>query len=110
MRVVNAPNGGCCPDLGRDAVLEMPAVLAKDRVSGIAIRAGTLAPHVAAILGTLSVICDYTVQAAVDGDMGKARQALLLDPFLQNRDVLAVVPDLVEGFFRINRPYMEVRR
>jgi alpha-galactosidase/6-phospho-beta-glucosidase family protein len=104
--VVNVANRGSCPDLKSGAVLEVPARLSRDAVCPVSIPAGTLAPHVAAILDTLSVIHSYSVQAAVSGDRDKAKQALLLDPFLQNRDVLRLVPELVEGLFRINRAYL----
>ncbi len=106
MHVVNVPNGGSCRDLASGTVLEIPALLSRGRVTPNSVPQGTLAPHVVSILNNLGVIHDYTVQAAVTGDMGKARQALLLDPFLQNRDILAVIPSLVEGLFRINRPFM----
>ncbi len=104
--VVNVPNGGSCPDLRRDAILETRALVSRDAVAPVSIKEGTLAPHVVSLLDNLSVIQDYTVQAAVTGDMAKARQALLLDPFLQNRDILKLVPELVEGIFRINRPFL----
>jgi alpha-galactosidase/6-phospho-beta-glucosidase family protein len=104
--VVNVPNGGRCRDLRHDAVVEIPALLSRDSVVPVSIAEGTLAPHVVSILNNLSVIHDYTVQAAVSGDRGKARQALLLDPFLQNRDILALVPELVDGIFHINRSYL----
>jgi len=104
--VVNVPNAGCCPELASGAVLEVPALLSRGRVTPQPVRPGTLAPHVLAILNNLCVIHDYTVQAAVTADIDKARQALLLDPFLQNRDAIGVIPRLVEGLFRINRPYM----
>jgi alpha-galactosidase/6-phospho-beta-glucosidase family protein len=104
--VVNVTNGASCPDLGCGAILETRALVSRDAVAPVSITRGTLAPHVACILDTLSVIQDYTVQAAVTGDMGKARQALLLDPFLQNRDILKLVPELVEEIFRINRRYL----
>jgi alpha-galactosidase len=104
--VVNIPNGGHCRDLRHDAVVEIPALLSRDSVAPVDIGEGTLPPHVVSILNNLSVIHDYTVQAAVNGDKGTARQALLLDPFLQNRDVLELVPKLVDGIFRINRSYL----
>jgi alpha-galactosidase/6-phospho-beta-glucosidase family protein len=104
--VVNVPNGGRCRDLRRDAVLEIPARISRDAVAPVSIGEGTLAPHVVCILNTLSVIHDATVLAAVTGDRDKARQALLLDPFLQNRDIVTLVPELVEGIFRINRQYL----
>lgn len=106
MHVVNVPNGGRCRDLRREAVLEIPALLSRDAVAPVSISEGTLAPHVVSLLDNLSVIHDYTVQAAVTGDKGKARQALLLDPFLQNRDILKLVPELVEGLFEINRAFL----
>lgn len=104
--VVNVTNGGHCRDLRLDAVVEISARLSRDSVVPVDIREGTLPPHVASILDNLSVIHDYTVQAAVNGDRGKARQALLLDPFLQNRDIVALVPELVDGIFEINRSYL----
>lgn len=106
MHVVNVPNGGRCRDLRHDAIVEIPARLSRDAVAPVSISEGTLPPHLVSILDTLSVIHDYTVSAAVTGDKAKARQALLLDPFLQNRDVVAVIPELVEGLFAINRSYL----
>ena len=104
--VVNVPNRGYCPDLRDGAVLEIPVLATKGRISGICIEAGTLDPHLVSLLDAMSVICDYTVQAAVTGDLGWARKALLLDPFLQNRDLLAIIPRLVEDIARINARYL----
>jgi alpha-galactosidase/6-phospho-beta-glucosidase family protein len=104
--VVNVPNGEHCRDLRREAIVEITARLSRDSVVPVDIPGGTLPPHVVCILNTLSVIHDATVLAAVTGDRDKARQALLLDPFLQNRDIVTLVPELVEGIFRINRQYL----
>ena len=104
--VVNVPNEGHCRDLRREAIVEISARLSRDSVAPVDVGEGTLPPHVVSILNNLSVIHDCTVQAAVNGDRGKARQALLLDPFLQNRDIVALVPELVDGIFRINRAYL----
>jgi hypothetical protein len=44
--------------------------------------------------------------AAVNGDRDTVRQALLLDPFPQNRDSVTLVPKLVDGFYRIHRQFL----
>jgi alpha-galactosidase len=100
--VVNIPNRGSCPDLPMGAVLEMPALVRRDSVTALSIPEGTLDPPIACLLTTLCVIQDYSVWAAVTGDMGKAGQALFLDPFLQNRDMLSIIPRLREELALIN--------
>jgi len=104
--IVNVPNGEHCRDLRREAIVEITARLSRDSVAPVDVRGGTLPPHVISILNNLSVIHDCTVEAAVNGDKGKARQALLLDPFLQNRDIVTLIPELVDGIFNINRSYL----
>jgi len=104
--IVNVPNGEHCRDLRREAIVEITAHLSRDSVVPVDVRGGTLPSHVISILNNLSVIHDCTVEAAVNGDKGKARQALLLDPFLQNRDIVTLIPELVDGIFAINRSYL----
>ncbi len=106
MHVVNVANRGGCADLADGAILEITARISRAMVCPIPTGPGTLPRHVVSILANLTVIHEYVVQAAATGDKAKARQALLLDPFLQNRDVVHLVPELVDGLFRINEPYL----
>lgn len=105
IQAVNIPNRGYCSGLPENTVLEIPAVVSKNSIQGMSIEE-EFAPHILSLLHGLNVLYDYTVEAAVNGDRNKAMQALLLDPMMRDRDVVACIPALLEKLISINRDYL----
>jgi alpha-galactosidase len=73
------------------AVVEVPAVVGADRITGLG--AGPLPPAVAAVLTARADQQELTVQAGVTGDRDAALQALTLDPLVGDARTAAAILD-----------------
>ncbi|WP_329237431.1 hypothetical protein OG417_34020 [Actinoallomurus sp. NBC_01490] len=88
---VNLPNEGSLPDLPATAVVEVPAVVGADRITGLGI--GPLPPAIAAVLAARAGQQELTVRAAVSGDRDTAVQALTLDPLVGDASTARAILD-----------------
>jgi alpha-galactosidase len=88
---VNMPNNGKIPNLPMTAVVEVPAVVGADRITGLGV--GPLPPAIAAVLTARADQQELTVQAAVSGDREVAVQALTLDPLVGDAGTAAAILD-----------------
>ena len=96
---VNVPNEGQIPNLPRDAIVECPGV-----ISPQGIRPVFVGDMPAAVLGmTTTQMCmhDLAVEAAVEGSVGKALQAVCNDPLL--RDWRSAKPIVLENVHAARR-------
>jgi alpha-galactosidase len=81
---VNLPNTGQVSNLLKDAIVETPAIVNKGGIRPIHV--GELPEGLAALCNIQIMIQSLVVEAGVSGDMGKAKQALLLDPVVNDHD------------------------
>jgi alpha-galactosidase len=81
---VNLPNSGQIPNLIKDAVVETPAVVTKGDIKPIVV--GSMPEGLGALLNIQILVQSIVVEAGVSGDMEKDKQALLVDPVVQNHD------------------------
>jgi alpha-galactosidase/6-phospho-beta-glucosidase family protein len=88
---VNLPNNGKIPNLPATAVVEVPAVVGADRITGLGI--GPLPPAIAAVLGARADQQELTVRAAVTGERDTALQALTLDPLVGDAGTARAILD-----------------
>jgi alpha-galactosidase/6-phospho-beta-glucosidase family protein len=88
---VNLPNDGKIPNLPATAVVEVPAAVGADRITGLGI--GPLPPAIAAILTARADQQELTVRAAVTGDRDTAIQALTLDPLVGDAGTARAILD-----------------
>jgi alpha-galactosidase len=79
---VNLPNEGQLSNLLPDAVVETPAVVNRSGVHPIHV--GFLPPGLAALCNIQILVQGLVVDAAVNGDVKKAMQAMLADPVVQD--------------------------
>ena len=86
---VNLPNHGLVPNLPPDAVVEVPAVVDADGVTGVPV--GPLPDGIAAVLTARALQQQLTVRAAIEGSRDLALQALALDPLVPGPAVAAAV-------------------
>lgn len=99
---VNLPNDGKIPNLPPHAVVEVPAVVGADRVTGLGI--GPLPQAVAAVLSARVDQQELTVRAALSGSRDTAIQALTLDPLVGDaRTATAMLDDAV----RAHAPFLD---
>jgi alpha-galactosidase len=93
---VNLPNDGKIPNLPAHAVVEVPAVVGADRITGLGV--GPLPGAIAAVLRARVDQQELTVRAAVDGDRATAIQALTLDPLVGDaRTATSILDDAVHA-------------
>lgn len=91
---VNLPNDGAIPNLPSTAVVEVPAVVGADRITGLAV--GPLPTGIAAVLRARADQQELTVRAALSGDRETAVLALTLDPLVQDaRTATSILDDAV---------------
>jgi alpha-galactosidase len=88
---VNIPNDGYITNLRPDAVVEVPAIVAADRIFGLGV--GELPPAIAALLELQLAVMDLNVEAAVTGDRQTALEGLILDPLVPDPDTAEKILD-----------------
>jgi alpha-galactosidase/6-phospho-beta-glucosidase family protein len=88
---VNLPNDGRIPNLPPYAVVEVPAVVGADRITGLGV--GALPPAIAAVLSARVDQQELTVHAAITGERATAIQALTLDPLVGDATTAAAILD-----------------
>jgi alpha-galactosidase len=81
---VNLPNTGQVSNLLKDAIVETPAIVNKGGIRPLHV--GEIPEGLAALCNIQIMIQSLVVEAGVSGDMGKAKQALLLDPVVNDHD------------------------
>jgi alpha-galactosidase len=92
---VNLPNNGQVSNLIMDAIVETPAVINKGGIRPIQV--GTMPEGLAALLNIQILCTSIAVEAGVSGDMEKAKQALLVDPVVNDHDAaLKAFDELME--------------
>ncbi len=80
VHIVNTRNDGALPDLPRDSVVELPAVI--DRGGARAIPTAPLPPVIRGLVQAVKAYEELTIRAAVEGDERAALQALLAHPLV----------------------------
>ncbi len=81
---VNLPNAGQVSNLIKDAIVETPAVINKGGVRPIQI--GELPEGLAALCNIQIMVQSIVVDAGISGNMEKAKQALLVDPVVNDQE------------------------
>ena len=81
---VNLPNTGQVSNLITDAIVETPAIINKGGIRPIQV--GEMPEGLAALCNIQIMIQSLVVDAGVSGDMEKAKQALLVDPVVNDHD------------------------
>lgn len=99
---VNMPHDGALGHgIAHGALIECMASVDRRGARGVAL--GDLPPVVKALTQRLNAVHDLTVEAALEGDRGKAIQALLLDPSVVEFDR---VPGMVEEYLKTYKRYL----
>jgi alpha-galactosidase len=88
---VNIPNEGYITNLKQGAVVEVPAMVAADRIYGLGM--GELPMPIASLMNRQLDVMELNVEAAVTGDRKTALEGLMLDPLVPNPDIAAKVLD-----------------
>lgn len=98
---VNIPNGGCISNLPADAVVEVPATVGENGITGM--RIGDLPEGIAALCNTQVAVQKLAVEAAVTGSRQVALQAMLADPVIQSADA---AEKCLDELLRVHAEYL----
>jgi alpha-galactosidase len=91
---VNMPNMGQVSNLIKDAIVETPAIINKGGIHPIQV--GEMPEGLAALCNIQIMVQSLVVEAGVSGNMGKAKQALLVDPVVNDQEkALAAFDELM---------------
>jgi 6-phospho-beta-glucosidase len=80
VQVVDVRNDGALPDLPDTAVVEIAATIDRDGAHPLPLR--PLAPEMRGLVQAMKAYEELTVEAAISGDRGTARRALLANPLV----------------------------
>lgn len=101
VHIVNVRNEGALPDLPRDVVVEVPAIVDGDGARPLAVK--PLPLHIRGLVQAVKAYELLTVEAAVTGDERAALRALLAHPLVPS---FSVAQGLWESIKEANRQYL----
>ncbi|MCW4013438.1 MAG: alpha-glucosidase/alpha-galactosidase [Candidatus Bathyarchaeota archaeon] len=91
---VNLPNDGQIPNLIQDAIVETPAIINKGGIRPIQV--GEMPEGLAALCNIQILVQSLVVESGVSGDIEKGKQALLVDPVVNDQEkALAAFDELM---------------
>ena len=99
---VNIANHGLIDDLPGDLVVEVPATVTKNGVTGIPL--GRLPKGVAGLLQNQVAVHELTVEAVLEKSKSAALQALLVDPVV---DSVKAAEKTLEKILELQNPYLD---
>lgn len=85
IQIVNVMNNGSIEDLPDDAVVEVSCVISSN--GAIPLATGRLEPSIRGLVQTVKYYEQLTIESAVEGDIVKAKQALLVHPLVGAKGV-----------------------
>jgi alpha-galactosidase len=80
----NLPNKNQIPNLFNDAIVETPAIINNRGIHPI--KVGEIPEGLAALCNIQIMVQSLVVESGVSGDLNKAKQALLVDPVVNDQD------------------------
>jgi alpha-galactosidase len=102
--IVNVMNHGLIPNLPVQAAVEVPAIVNAEGVHPLGI--GDIPTGLAAMLGCHALVEEMTADAALGGDRGLLRQAMMIDPLLGATLEPNEIDALTEEMLEVNRPFL----
>jgi 6-phospho-beta-glucosidase len=101
IHIVNVRNGQALPDLPEDSVVEVPAVI--DAHGAVPQTMGHMPPQIRGLIQAVKAYEELTIDAAITGDLNKARLALTAHPLVQSWDTACA---LLDDLLAAHRQYL----
>jgi alpha-galactosidase len=102
--IVNVMNDGLIPNLPSEASVEVPALVNAEGVHPIGI--GEIPTGLAAALSQHALVEVLTADAALSGDRGVLRQAMMVDPLLSATLEPPAIEALTDEMLEVNRRFL----
>jgi alpha-galactosidase len=102
--IVNVMNDGLIPNLPAQASVEVPAVVNAEGVHPLGI--GKIPTGLAAMLGCHALVEELTADAALTGDRGLLRQAMMVDPLVSATLEPNAIDALTQEMLEVNERYL----
>lgn len=103
----NLPNNGQIPSLIKDGIVETPAIINSRGIHPL--QAGELPEGLAALCNIQLMIQSLVVDAGVNGDLNKAKQALLLDPVVNDQEKAITAFSELMNIYRDSLPQFRTK-
>jgi len=100
---VNIPNDGIITNLPQDLVVECPAIVNKDGLTGVPL--GEYPKGLAALLRTQASVQDLVVEAILTKSKKVALQALLADPVINST---SQAKKILESMLKLQKKYIQI--
>lgn len=100
---VNIPNDGIITNLPQDLVVECPAIVNKDGLTGVPL--GEYPKGLAALLRTQASVQDLVVEAILTKSKKVALQALLADPVINST---SQAKNILESMLKLQKKYIQI--
>ena len=101
IQIVNVLNNGSIRDLPDNAVVEVPCIIGANGAKPISM--GRLEPYIRGLVQTVKYYEQLTVESAIEGNIEKAKQALLVHPLVGAK---AIVEGLLERILEENKEFL----
>lgn len=101
IQIVNVLNNGSIGDLPDDAVVEVPCIIGANGAMPISM--GKLESYIKGLIQTVKSYEQLTVESAVEGNIVKAKQALLVHPLVGAK---AVADGILEKILEENKEFL----
>jgi 6-phospho-beta-glucosidase len=98
--ILNIPNQTAIQAMARDDVVEIPAIVSKNRIEPVAV--GELPNHCLGLMKTIKAYERMTIQAAMEKSYDKALYALTIHPLVQDHSLARKVLD---GYLAMHGDY-----
>jgi len=98
IQIVNVLNTGSIRDLPDNAVVEVPCIIGANGAKPISM--GRLEPYIRGLVQTVKYYEQLTVESAIEGNIEKAKQALLVHPLVGAK---AIADGLLERILEENK-------
>jgi 6-phospho-beta-glucosidase len=89
--ILNITNQGSMPAMAEDDVVEIPALVSKDKIVPVSV--GQIPEHCLGLMKTIKVYERMTIQAAIERSYRLALQALTIHPLVQDYQLAKKVLD-----------------
>lgn len=101
--ILNIPNRRSIPAMGRDDIVEIPAIVSKDKIEPVDV--GVIPDHCLGLMKTIKAYEHLTVEAAVKRSYTLALQALTIHPLVQD---FGLAQKVLDGYLSMHGDYFPV--
>jgi 6-phospho-beta-glucosidase len=101
--ILNIPNRRSIPAMDKDDIVEIPAIVTKDKIEPVNV--GAIPDHCLGLMKTIKAYEHLTVKAAVERSYAQALKALTIHPLVQD---FGLAQKVLDGYLSMHGDYFPV--